>query len=89
MYDFCPHCGQTIEQEEIAGQMLVCIHCNKPIGFVQELENAPAQDASPAARCPVCQQLVELKTVGVNRTLVPHYRAGTRKICPGSGKPSP
>jgi hypothetical protein len=34
-----------------------------------------------AARCPVCQQVVDVK----GNTLVPHY-GPTRKVCPGSGK---
>jgi competence CoiA-like predicted nuclease len=88
MFEFCPHCGQTIEQEEVRGQMLVCIHCKKEIGLVIESERAPAPPPLPAgmaARCPACNQLVALKA---GKTFVPHYAAGQKKICPGSGKAS-
>jgi len=95
MFDFCASCGQTIEQEEIVGQMLVCIHCGKPIGLVSEAPAPEVETPLPirseaATRCPACNQLVEVKTNGTKRTFVPHY-AGTekRKICPQSGKPEP
>jgi hypothetical protein len=42
--------------------------------------------AGAAARCPVCRQVVALKANA--KTLVPHYAAEKRKICPGSGKPA-
>jgi uncharacterized membrane protein YvbJ len=93
MFSFCPHCGQTTDQDQVAGQMLVCTSCGKPIGVVQESQGAPINEteqrirAGTAARCPICRQAVEVKTAGVRNTFVPHYRAaGQRKICPGSGK---
>jgi DNA-directed RNA polymerase subunit RPC12/RpoP len=90
VFDFCPHCGQTIEQEQIEGRMLVCEQCGKDIGFVGAVERAPVSETEElirggtVARCPVCGQAVELK----GQTRVPHYGADTRKICPGSGKPA-
>ncbi len=91
MYSFCPHCGMTLEQEQNEGSVLVCVHCSKEIGgvaapprvVVDETEELIRTGA--AARCPVCRQAVALKANA--RTLVPHYGAGNRKICPGSGKP--
>lgn len=92
MFDFCPHCGHTIEQEQIPGRMLVCERCGKDIGFVGTVQRSAIGTteqqlrAGEAAICPVCQQAVELKGAEAARTLVPHYAAGAKKICPGSGK---
>lgn len=93
MYDFCPHCSQTIEQEQVAGRMLVCAHCGKDIGFVGAVQRVAVADteelirAGTVGRCPVCAQAVELKTTGGSKTFVPHYGpSAARKLCPGSGK---
>ncbi|MGE3806670.1 MAG: hypothetical protein AB7K24_18540 [Gemmataceae bacterium] len=40
---------------------------------------------SNAATCPLCGQLVQFKP---NRTFVPHYAKGEKKICKNSGKPA-
>jgi DNA-directed RNA polymerase subunit RPC12/RpoP len=92
MFDFCPHCGQTIEVEQVVGRMLVCGMCGKDVGFVGGVERRPQAEsesriqAGAAARCPLCDQVVEIKRA----SLVPHYRLdATKKICPGSGKPAP
>lgn len=88
MFEFCPHCGQTINQKQIEGRMLVCADCGTDIGFVGTVkreaidETAELIRSGMVARCPVCHQAVD----GKNARLVPHYAAGTRKICPGSGK---
>ena len=94
VYDFCPHCSQTIEQEQVAGRMLICARCGKDIGFVGTLQQAAVAEteelirAGTIGRCPVCAQAVELKTAGASKTFVPHYAASaTRKLCPGSCKP--
>jgi DNA-directed RNA polymerase subunit RPC12/RpoP len=94
VYDFCPHCSQSIEQEQIAGRMLVCARCGKDIGFVGAVQRAAVAETEElirggtVGRCPVCAQAVELKTTGVSRTFVPHYGASApHKLCPGSGKP--
>jgi DNA-directed RNA polymerase subunit RPC12/RpoP len=94
VYDFCPHCSQTIEQEQIAGRLLVCARCGKDIGFVGALQRAAVAETEElirggtVGRCPVCAQAVELKMTGASRTFVPHYGASaTRKLCPGTGKP--
>ena len=90
MYSFCPHCGLTLEQEQPEGRMLVCVHCGKEIGVVAAVKRVVVDEteerirAGAAARCPVCRQAVALK--GNAKTLVPHYAAQQRKICPGSGK---
>ncbi len=95
MYDFCPHCGQTLEHDQVAGRMLVCAHCGKDIGFVGAVQYANVDGtedlilAGTAARCPVCAQAVQVKQSGERKTLVPHYGSkDPRKICPGSGKPA-
>lgn len=96
MFSFCPHCGQSIDQHQAAGQRLVCKHCGQEIGLVATPKAVVVDQSAElirqgkAARCPVCQQLVELRTQGTGRTLVPHYIVGPpRKICPQSGKPLP
>ena len=87
MYDFCPHCSQAIESEQIPGRMLVCDQCGQDIGFVGAVQRASVSETDQriltglAARCPVCQQIVEVKT----NKVVPHY-SPTRKVCAGSGK---
>ena len=94
MYDFCPHCGQTINQQQIEGRMLLCGQCGKDIGFVGAVQRAAVDETEElirggtVARCLVCRQVVEVKTVGAVKTLAPHYSPQTRKICPGSGKPA-
>src|SRR5437762_1846447 len=94
MFDFCPHCGQTIEAEQVVGRMLVCGMCGKDIGFVGAVQRVAGDEtearirAGTATRCPVCQQAVDVKSTGSAKTLVPHYGStSTRKICPGSSKP--
>ena len=94
MFDFCPHCGQTLEHEQVTGRMLVCAHCGKDIGFVGAVQRSAVDEteqrilAGTAARCLVCQQAVELKSALDIKSLVPHYSPiPPRKICPGSGKP--
>ena len=74
--------------------MLVCAHCGKDIGFVGAVQHSTVNEteqrilAGTAARCPVCQQAVELKSAAEKKSLVPHYSPTLpRKICPGSGKP--
>lgn len=91
MYSFCPHCGLTLEQEQREGSVLVCVHCGKAIGVVAAAvkrvvidETEESIRAGTVARCPVCRQAVALKDPA--KTLVPHYAAENRKICPGSGK---
>jgi DNA-directed RNA polymerase subunit RPC12/RpoP len=93
VFDFCPHCAQTIEQEQVAGRMLVCARCGKDIGFVGRVKRAAVAEteelirAGTVGRCPVCAQAVQLKRTGEVETLVPHYGASAaRKLCPGSGK---
>jgi hypothetical protein len=94
VYEFCPHCSQTIEQEQVAGRMLVCARCGKDIGFVGAVQRAAVAETEDlirggtVGRCPVCAQAVELKTTGESKAFVPHYNASApRRLCPGSGKP--
>lgn len=98
MLNFCPHCGQTIGgQDQVPGKMLTCKYCRKDIGVVPVPPQPRIIDASAelirkgtAARCSLCQQVVEVRSKGPARTLVPHYlKSEQRKICPNSGKPVP
>ena len=34
MFPFCPHCGGSLDQQQIPGQMLVCAQCRKQVGVV-------------------------------------------------------
>lgn len=95
MFDFCPHCGQTIEHEQVVGQMLVCAQCGKDIGFVGAVDRAVVSEAErqirtgQAAVCSSCGQIVELRSIGPAKSYAAHYpSAGAKKICPGSGKPA-
>src|SRR5688572_17283968 len=95
MFDFCPHCGQTIGgQNQVVGKMLICQECGKEIGVVQAPpekvvidRTAEILQSGTAARCPACNQVVELKTSGTTRSFVPHFLLEKRRVCPGSGKP--
>lgn len=103
MFNFCPHCGKSIGQEMIPGQLVKCRSCGKPVGTVggsvtvtggTVVTKKPQQlDATEekirqglAGKCPLCQQVVDLKEVRTKMTFVPHYRKGEKKICPQSGK---
>ena len=86
MFDFCPHCGQTTDQEQVVGSTLICSYCGQAIGLVEEsnpLQETQEAALSAAAKWAVCGQLVDVKSAG---TLVPHYAVGQKKVCPGSGK---
>ena len=103
MFNFCPHCGKMIGQEQTPGKVLLCKWCQKPIGKPSSVSmdcgtvvtqrgavdlTQQAIGQGKAARCPRCQQVVELKASGTNKTFVPHYTVGEkRRICQGSGKP--
>jgi DNA-directed RNA polymerase subunit RPC12/RpoP len=93
MYSFCFHCGQSIDQEQVPGQALMCKHCGKQIGVVEAPQKAVDQTeelirGGTAARCPHCRQVVEVKVQGPVRSFATHYAASPqRKICSGSGKP--
>lgn len=102
MYNFCPHCGKTIGQEQVPGKVMLCMHCKKPIGQVVQAQtlgvihtvrppvNQAAQriHSGTAAHCPYCNQLVQLKGSGPQKAYVPHFTtSGPRKMCKNSGKP--
>ena len=102
MYNFCPHCGKPVGQEQLPGKTTNCKHCGKPIGpavqaqtlGVVHTQRAPVQQAAQlmqsgaAAQCPYCNQLVELKGSGPQKSYVPHFTTGSpRKMCRNSGKP--
>ncbi len=95
MFDFCPHCGQTLGQEQLPGRVLSCLHCGRAIGTVAQpgrvVNNEAVEliDRGAAARCPDCEQLVGTKTTGTVRSFVPHQGKEQRKICPQSGKALP
>jgi hypothetical protein len=89
MYPFCPHCGATLEAQHVASGAVVCGRCGKPIGAAPPVD--PAEELirrGVAARCPLCRQLVEVRTRETGRTFVPHYEPGSQhKLCAASGKP--
>jgi hypothetical protein len=94
MFEFCPHCGNTPGgQDQSEGQRVVCKHCGKEVGIVPTSVKKLVLDrmeewlrSGAAARCPVCNQPVEVKTSGGVKSLVPHFAGEKRKVCPGSGK---
>ncbi len=94
MFSFCPHCGESIGQEQAAGQTIVCRHCGHTVGVIPKSPVATVVDQTEelirqgsAARCATCQQAVEVKVRGTVRSLVPHAARGEpRKMCPGGGK---
>ena len=97
MFDFCPHCGDSIGQDQRPGQRIVCRKCGKTIGTVAKVEPAIVVHQADelirqgvAARCPVCGQLVEVKLKAGVRALIPHFTLlGERKLCAGGAKPLP
>lgn len=94
-YEFCHHCGSSINQQQVVGKMLVCSACKQEIGVpsgppqkVMIDKNEELIKQGVAARCPLCQQVVETKGTG-KKTYVPHYSKGDKpRICPNSGKPA-
>ena len=97
MFDFCPHCGESIGQEQRPGQTIICRKCQKTIGTIPTPQPVIVVHQADeliqrgvAARCPVCGQLIEVKAAAGVRSLIPHFgTAGDRKLCPGAGKPLP
>ncbi len=90
MAEFCPHCGEIggLQQQ---GNALICGRCGQRAGTVPApVERVVVDQADElirqgaAARCPACQQLVEVR----GPVLARHFAvAAPRKLCPGSGKP--
>lgn len=93
MFEFCPHCGGSIGQEQVTGKLLVCRACGKPIGVVAAAPTAIVDRAQElirsgaAERCSLCGQLVAVKVRDGVRAFVPHRAAGKAGVCPNSGKP--
>lgn len=96
MFDFCPHCGETIGQDQsVVGMEIKCRHCGHVIGTVSAAPKKVILDdtekllqGGTAARCAVCQQIVQVKTSAGGRSLVPHFdQPPAKKMCAGSGKP--
>jgi hypothetical protein len=96
MFSFCIHCGSSIGQEQVEGQMLVCRSCGKQIGVVAAPKkvvidgNEELLRRGVVARCALCGQMVEVRNKGAGPTFVPHYATTSpRKMCPNAGKPVP
>ena len=94
MFDFCPHCGQSIGQDQQPDQAIVCRDCGQTIGVVAKPEPVVVVHQADelirqgvAARCPQCGQLVEVKVKGGVRSLAPHFAGPDRKLCSTGGKP--
>jgi hypothetical protein len=93
-FDFCHHCGKSIAQDQAVGQTIVCRWCGQTIGVVKAPEKVMVDGteelirSGKAARCPQCQQAVEVRVKGDARSFVPHQTQGPpRRMCPNSGKP--
>lgn len=101
MFNFCPHCSKPIGQEQVAGKVVNCRFCGKPIGTVGAVaiemgtvvtqrqavdQNEVLIQRGVAARCPLCQQVVEVKGSAA-KSFVPHFLKAERKMCRNSGKP--
>ena len=95
MYEFCPNCGNTLGQELKVGQVNLCKDCGKPLPPVTAAAPKVVIDqtdellrSGTAARCPLCNQVVQLKTGAASKAYVPHMvTTPPRKMCPNSGKP--
>jgi hypothetical protein len=94
MFPFCPDCGAFLDQEQVPGQAVVCACCGQRVGICPVPQQAQVVDpteelirSGAAARCPLCGQLVELRERTTGKVYVPHYAAGSQKMCPGGGKP--
>src|ERR1700677_1859523 len=95
MLNFCPGCGGSIDQHQVGGQAVMCKHCGRMVGVATEGPKKVVVDQTEelikggtVARCSLCQQVVQLKVSGQNKTFVPHYATGQKKACPNSGKPA-
>ena len=94
MFPFCPHCGESLDMQQFAGQTVVCPHCRQQVGVVPLPQKPVVVDqteelirSGTVARCPQCAQVIEIKARGASRTFVPHFApAPQRKLCPNSGK---
>jgi hypothetical protein len=97
MFSFCQHCGGAVNQNQVAGQRLVCKWCKKEIGVVEAEEpervvvdkTEALVQSGKVARCPECQRLVEVREKKGRRSLAPHMGAGPARMCIFSGKPAP
>jgi hypothetical protein len=97
MFSFCHHCGGSINQNQVAGQRLVCTWCKKEIGVVEAEEperivvdkTEALVQSGKVAHCPECHRLVEIREKKGRRSLAPHMGAGPSRMCIFSGKPAP
>jgi hypothetical protein len=91
---FCPGCGADLARPPVPGHPVTCASCGLAVEAAVPPQPVLVDQAEEliqrgvAARCPLCRQLVEVKTRAATPTFVPHYD-GTpqRKRCPNSGKP--
>jgi hypothetical protein len=89
MLEFCPHCGQLGGLVQQAARF-VCTECGREAGVIETAERRVVHQADElirkgsAAHCPVCRQLVEMRGMALAR----HYAPKSRKVCPGSARPS-
>jgi hypothetical protein len=101
-FNFCPHCGKPVGQQQKPGTVVHCLSCGKEIGkvtvtpaisagvVVSKRQVVDRRDdpikQGVAALCRKCGQTVETKGAGVQRSFVPHFQKGVRKMCPASGR---
>jgi hypothetical protein len=87
-YEFCYHCGNSIDQNQVEGQTLVCKHCGQTLGVVSRPQQVVVETKPMQPQCPVCAQFVDVKASGGVTSFVPHFLPGQRKMCANSGKPA-
>ena len=88
MLNFCPGCGGSIDQNQVGGQAVTCIHCGRLIGVATEGPRKVVVDQTDelikggtVARCSLCQQAVQLKSSGqVNTFRSPLRGRGTQDV---------
>lgn len=91
MFDFCVSCGRSMGNRPKGGA-ITCQFCGKtyqlPAAEPKQVidQNEQLIKQGTAARCPLCQQVVEVRGSGA-RSYVPHYLKTERKMCKNSGKP--
>ena len=93
MFDFCVSCGRSMGNRPKDGS-ITCQFCGKtyklPAATPKQMidQNEPLIRQGVAARCALCQQVVEVRGSGA-KTFVPHFLKYEKKMCRNSGKPVP
>jgi DNA-directed RNA polymerase subunit RPC12/RpoP len=93
MIDFCIECGHNLGNAPAPDGTIKCQHCGKTFRSAPAPQQKQIIDQNEvlikqgkAARCPLCQQVVEVRGSGA-KSYVPHFLKTERKMCKNSGKP--